>query len=537
MKFFFKKNDEIVKMLKQEREADFLGQISVFSLLALPLLMVFVVSYSMQSGSVSLLKFLAQALPLVAAIILGRWIATIKNYRYQERGGLILLALVYISLHQYQNPISNYPWILGIASAIGMAALALVNWSQASFIIVMLISYAPSCIQLIYMEKLSGLEFLSYATLLAISAAVGLLVRIVNQQSRVREVKSRLGLYNELNEREVTIIEKSIEGIKLTELAKQFSPQIVEGLASGKLSLNQKCHTSEICVVFVDIVGSTEKMNEIKKDHVNRVISMFMDHTIRSFLKYDITIDKFLGDGVLAFSNDPVEQNDYVERVLLASLEIRQKIAENQDSYAESWQGPFQVRFGVASGLANVGFYGHDDFFRSYTAVGRPINLASRLCQLAEKNEILISQELAQKLDKTQFFFKHHGDQMVKGFGKDVQSLYTLLGSSRLDSSLEQKNIKCEFGHESATIAVSQTGIYSVECKECTKENSPNLLTVTDNIEEHKVEKSLAVPSFQQASPPLKLKKLKTMPRIDIDPVAENAESTDALLEDIKISA
>src|SRR5690606_42015484 len=102
-------------------------------------------------------------------------------------------------------------------------------------------------------------------------------------------------------------------------------------------------------------------------------------------------IDTFLVDRVLAISNAPLEQKDFVKRTVDAALEIRSRIISNKDKYIELWMNELQIRIGIDVGFANVGFYGSEEYFKSYTSIGRVINLASRLCSNAEPNQILVS--------------------------------------------------------------------------------------------------------------------------------------------------
>jgi class 3 adenylate cyclase len=160
---------------------------------------------------------------------------------------------------------------------------------------------------------------------------------------------------------------------------------------------------------------------------------MFMDDTIPIMLKYDITIDKFLGDGVLGFANDPIQHADYVKRVADAALEIRKRIRSRADLYSILWGSELEIRVGIAEGSANVGFYGSRQAFRSYTALGPVMSLASRLCGAALPGQVLVSEEVQQALRGTGLGTRRAGHGRLKGFDSN-HFLYELFPS---DSSQE----------------------------------------------------------------------------------------------------
>ena len=135
-----------------------------------------------------------------------------------------------------------------------------------------------------------------------------------------------------------------------------------------------------------------------------------MKDVMTTFLKYDITIDKFMGDGVLAFSNAPSEQKNYVDRVLQAALEVLKKLEENNKIYADYWKEPMKVHMGMAQGTVRVGFFGDEQIHRSYTAIGQVVNLASRLCSVSGENELLVSKSVVEHVNNDQMVFEefHH---------------------------------------------------------------------------------------------------------------------------------
>ncbi|MGE0528269.1 MAG: adenylate/guanylate cyclase domain-containing protein [Bdellovibrionales bacterium] len=249
---------------------------------------------------------------------------------------------------------------------------------------------------------------------------------------RCSQVRAKLDLEHEIRSREAVIKSKTEEGIKLAALSSQFSPQVVESVKSGRLDLAHGVRRAEICSVFIDIVNSTSRITRLDKENIHHVISMFMEDTLKVLLKFDVTVDKFLGDGVVAFANDPIPHDDYVDRVLYAALEIRDRIQARQEDYETHWLNALDIRVGIATGFADVGFYGKDRLYKSYTAIGAVVNLASRLCAAAEPNQILMSHDAYQRVRaRHNFILESLGRRIYKGFEDDVIRTYSVRGTRR----------------------------------------------------------------------------------------------------------
>lgn len=285
------------------------------------------------------------------------------------------------------------------------------------------------------------------------------------------EYLSRLQLAEEVESRNRIIEEKTEESVRLNALSKQFSPQIIQGIKSGQFSLSSKVHRSEICALFVDIKDSTIKFSTLDRDDLQKIISMYMEDVMGVFLKYDITIDKFLGDGVMGFTNDPVKQSDYLERAILAAIEIKNKIMLKQEIYSRFWGSAFEIRLGLSSGYASVGFYGSDLHVKSYTAIGRVINLASRINGIAPANGIAISSEIISKIKDTNAQFLRDYEIENKGYPELKGFEHEKIGVLTIDKVIAYEALKgdenCPHGHGPLMISQLENGIYVMKCRYC----------------------------------------------------------------------
>lgn len=307
------------------------------------------------------------------------------------------------------------------------------------------------------------------------SIVICFLIRYFNENLRIREIHSRLALKSEIANRDHTIRIKTEEAVRLNSLSSQFSPQVVRAIREGKVDLEKGVQRCQICAIFVDIVGSTERVVRLDQSKVDVVLARFMDTVVSTFLKYDLTIDKFQGDGILAFSNNPVKRGDFIQRTCLAALEVRALLIEDREFYLVNWKKEMQIRIGIAAGYANVGFYGNKKFFRSYTAIGAPLPLAARLTSLAEPNQILIDSDIATSLMAEGYQASRLGEFTIKGFEGDQHIIFSL-DSAPLErkESLDTQVQYCP--HCSTSVLYLDTnaqGLFVMKCHQCNYELEP----------------------------------------------------------------
>ncbi len=356
--------------------------------------------------------------------------------------------------------------------AIGIGAFF--PWTPKFFAINMALTYLPIFVAGPLVLGVSDLRsFTLNGFFMLGTLVIASVVKFINERISYKEFEGRLRLEEEVRSRGEIIQIQTQEAVHMSHMTKQFSPQVLHAIKSGELDINKPVHRSEICAVFIDIVNSTERLVRIDRDDLHKVLSMFMEDTMPVLLKYDITIDKFLGDGILAFSNDPMKHSDYIERVLLAATEIISNITGRQDEYYGLWLNDFQLRIGIACGYASVGFYGNDNTMKSYTAIGRVMNLASRLCSAAQPNQILTSYEVftkmkpkldAQTLDVE---LEDVGVKPLKGFEADKIKTFSVKPRSELRKQATSRTDLCPLGHGVLFLETNELGFYELRCRTC----------------------------------------------------------------------
>jgi class 3 adenylate cyclase len=221
-------------------------------------------------------------------------------------------------------------------------------------------------------------------------ARVGSLLRIKRYHDTIEAQAAELAEWNRELERRVTEQVDQLE--RLGRLRRFLSPQVAElVLSSGDDSVLQS-HRRDITVVFCDLRGFTAFAETVEPEDVMLVLGQFHEAIGDLVHRYEGTLERFTGDGVVVFFNDPIPVDDAPQRALRMAVAIRGRVGQ----LTEGWQRQgyaLALGIGVAQGhatLGRIGFEGRVD----YAAIGSVTNLAARLCAEAAAGQILISQRV-----------------------------------------------------------------------------------------------------------------------------------------------
>jgi adenylate cyclase len=179
-----------------------------------------------------------------------------------------------------------------------------------------------------------------------------------------------------------------------------------------------------ITTLIADMQGYTGQVESLNMNEAANLTRDFLDCLTRPVLDMHGTLDKFTGDGLVAFWGAPLPQADHADLALDAAEEITKQVRRFSEARQREGKPPLRVRIGIESGLAMAGDFG--SAFRSiYTAVGDSVNVASRLEQLAREypHDIIVGQGTVACSRRHRF--KHLGDRMLRG-KEYPTTLYTL---------------------------------------------------------------------------------------------------------------
>ena len=183
-----------------------------------------------------------------------------------------------------------------------------------------------------------------------------------------------------------------------------------------------------ISVLFVDVRGYTATAETMQPERLADFTQMILSALTTEVQKQDGTLDKYMGDALMAFWGAPLAQRDHAERALKAGIGMLQAVSDINSTLPQRYPDlpPIEVRIGIASGEAVVGELGTPQR-RSYTAIGDAVNLASRLQDHAKTttHHMLLSEATAQLLPA--FPLQALPAVTIRGRSR-VEPLYALVG-------------------------------------------------------------------------------------------------------------
>jgi adenylate cyclase len=196
---------------------------------------------------------------------------------------------------------------------------------------------------------------------------------------------------------------------------RMVSPAVIEQLDPNSLQLGGK--RMDLTVLFADIRGFTSFSETVSPEQLVAVLNRYLAAMAEAVLSQEGTIDKFLGDAIMAWFNAPIPQPDHTLRAVKASLALRQAV----EGLYQELPSDFHLAFGVGIhyGDAVLGLIGTDQRLE-YTAISDSVNTAKRIQENSARNQILISKEAYQRV-KGSVKAQHYAPMMVKGKSQPVE--------------------------------------------------------------------------------------------------------------------
>jgi len=199
------------------------------------------------------------------------------------------------------------------------------------------------------------------------------------------------------------------------------SPAVINQLDPNSLQLGGK--RVDLTVLFADIRGFTTYSERISPERLVAVLNRYLAAMAEAVLSQEGTIDKFLGDAVMAWFNAPIPQADHTLRAVKTALLMRESVEGLYQELPEDSHLAFGV--GIHYGDAVLGLIGTDRRLE-YTAISDSVNTAKRIQENSARNQILISKEAFERVqDKIEA--KEHASMSVKGKSQPVE-VYEVLG-------------------------------------------------------------------------------------------------------------
>ncbi len=210
-----------------------------------------------------------------------------------------------------------------------------------------------------------------------------------------------------------------------------LSPELVPLIltSGGELDLTTK--RRELTVVFVDIEGFSTTCETVDVEYINQFLNDFFERMAGAIFLHGGTIDKFLGDGLLAFFGDPITIDNTALAAVKAALEMQEQMKQLNSRWSQSGIQEFEkglrIRIGINTGPVVVGNIGFSRRLE-YTVLGSVVNIASRLQSLAPSGGIIMTSR-TYALVKNEIEGQGPEKVRVKGIDRDIETYKIVLAS------------------------------------------------------------------------------------------------------------
>lgn len=258
---------------------------------------------------------------------------------------------------------------------------------------------------------------------------IGVLARSFNKL--VESVDEALKKLKLESENKIKLIEEQGKNEMLETLSKKLSrylsPQIYQSIFEGKQDAKLETKRKKLTIFFSDIVNFTETTDRMESEELASILNRYLQEMSDIALSCGATIDKYIGDAIVAFFGDPESKGVKEDAVacvdmalkMLAKLKILQK-----EWLAMGISRPFNIRIGINTDYCTVGNIGTDKRM-DYTIIGGAVNLASRVESVCEENSVFITEE-TYLLVRDIFICEEKDEVSLKGIGRPIKTYEVL---------------------------------------------------------------------------------------------------------------
>jgi DNA-binding response OmpR family regulator len=248
-------------------------------------------------------------------------------------------------------------------------------------------------------------------------ARVRSLLRVKQYYDTIQQQKAQLADWNKKLECRVKEQLSQIE--KMGRLKRFLSPHLAEMVMSGETEDPFKTHRQDVTVVFIDLRGFTAFTQVSEPEEIMAVLKEYHASMGTIIQQFNGTVENIAGDGIMVVFNDPVPVPKPTELALQMVLVMREHMAQIKSKWEK--QGyDLDCGFGIAHGYATIGAIGFEGRW-DYSTIGTVSNLASRLCDEAKGNQIIIDQKTLSYIEEI-VETEPLGHFELKGFSKPINA-------------------------------------------------------------------------------------------------------------------
>jgi len=248
-------------------------------------------------------------------------------------------------------------------------------------------------------------------------ARVASLARVKRYQDTIRRQSVELARWNA--ELEGRVAAQVAELQRVNRLRRFLSPQLVDLVIDSGDEGFLSSHRREIVVVFCDLRGFTPFAESSEPEEVMEVLAEYHRALGELIYRFEGTLERFTGDGLMVFFNDPLPVDDAAERAVAMAVAMRDRVTE----LAAAWHRrghDLGFGIGIAQGFATLGRIGFEGRF-DYAAIGSVTNLAARLCAAAASWQVLVAQRVFSAAEGLAIG-EPVGELDLRGFSKPIRA-------------------------------------------------------------------------------------------------------------------
>jgi adenylate cyclase len=212
-------------------------------------------------------------------------------------------------------------------------------------------------------------------------------------------------------------------------LERYHSPAVIEAVLGDPERSDCEVALRETTILFADIVGFTPRCESLPPDAVAAFLNQFFSLAADAIFEHGGTLDKFIGDEVMAFFGAPLPQADHAERAVRSALTLLRSLESWNAQRSAEGLDPVQVRVALNSGPVVVGDIGSERRV-DYTVLGNTVNVASRLEEYASEPGQIIIGEATRTAVHHLFATEHVGDVQLPGLSRPI-AVYRVLGGGQ----------------------------------------------------------------------------------------------------------
>lgn len=177
------------------------------------------------------------------------------------------------------------------------------------------------------------------------------------------------------------------------------TPSLAAQIASGMLKVERRGQTRDVTVLFCDIRGFTSLSERLSATDLVELLNIYYEEMVDIVFEHEGTLDKIIGDAVMAIFGAPSDQPDHAERALRAAVQMQRRMAELIAGERPALREPLAISIGLNSGEVVAGFLG-SPVALDYTVIGDVVNTADRICGAAAAGGILIGESTQTRIGK-----------------------------------------------------------------------------------------------------------------------------------------